>query len=215
MIAGCGVGPALNMWNVKLEPCDLNVYEFRRALGSSRVQGHASSPVPKRMLMSSASISVARATRCVMKGLLGHACGSNVALIHWCWCGLLQVCAVWFADQRTKVKLFPSSAILFAATICRLKGEAASVNLRPDSRVHLARSWIDPTSSQHQPFDPSDDCWLWCWTSFEHVKCETWALRPERLWLFGSFLAFWSGLGSRWSRAQILPGACWARDNLS
>ena len=85
MIAGCGVGSALNLGNVKLEPRDLNVYEFRRALGSSRVQGHASSPVPKRMLMYPASISVACATRCLMKALPhGHACGSNVALIHWC-----------------------------------------------------------------------------------------------------------------------------------
>ena len=71
----------------------------------------------------------------------GHACFSNVALIHWCWCGLVQVCAVWFADQQAKVKLSPSSTILFAANICTLRGEATSVHLRPDSRVHLASSW--------------------------------------------------------------------------
>ena len=55
------------------------------------------------------------------------------------------------------------------------------------SRVYLASSCIDPTSLQHQPFDPSDDCWLWCWISFEHVKCEAWASRPEPLWVSSCF----------------------------
>ena len=82
-IAGCGVESASKVRNVKLETRDLNVYECCRSLGASRVQGYASSPVPKGMLMSSASIFVACATQCVMKGLMhGHACGSNVALIH-------------------------------------------------------------------------------------------------------------------------------------
>ena len=70
---------------MKFELRDLNVYEFRGASGSIRVRSHASSPVPKRMLMFSASISAARAIECIVKALPhGHACGSNVALIHWC-----------------------------------------------------------------------------------------------------------------------------------
>ena len=59
---------ALIMWNLKLEPCDLNVYEFRRAFGSSCVRSHASSPVPK-LMMFSASISVTCDSRCLMKAL--------------------------------------------------------------------------------------------------------------------------------------------------
>ena len=191
------------MWNVKLEPRDLNVYEFLdRALGSSRVRSHASSPVPKLMLMYPASLSVGCATRCLMNALPhGHACVSNVALIHLCWCGLFQVCAVWFADQQTKVKLSPSSTILFAASICRLRGEATSVHLRlicssDESRKLAAASWSYSCFSKGRGRSESDTAIL-------------------SLTVPPSSGAFWSGLGSRWSRAQILPGACWARDNLS
>ena len=131
----------------------------------------------------------------------GHACFSNVALIHLCWCGLFQVCAVWFADQQTKVKLSPSSTILFAANICRLRGEATSVHLRlicssDESRKLAAASWSYSCFSKGRGRSESDTAIL-------------------SLTVPPSSGAFWSGLGSRWSRAQILPGACWARDNLS
>ena len=123
-------------------------------------------------------------------------CCSDSLVLMWLATGLL-----WFADQRTKVKLLPSSTILVAANICRLRGEATSVRLRlicssDENRKLAAASWSYSCFSKGRGRSESDTAIL-------------------SLTVPPSPGAFWSGLGSRWSRAQILPGACWARDNLS
>ena len=114
-------------------------------------------------------------------------------------CLCFQCCSnslvlMWFADQQTKVKLSPSSTILFAANICRLRGEATSVHLRlicssDESRKLAAASWSYSCFSKGRGRSESDTAIL-------------------SLTAPPSSGAFWSGLGSRWSRAQILPGAC-------